>query len=182
MRNPLKDYAHQSLLQVAEKLHVDYYSVLNAIVKAAGDKLAELKQIDVQRYTAQYTQACEAVLCCIQQYLHDRKDVLIPYVKELHQKDAGGHNCSSCSGSCDMGHLSHFAALRESHKKLTEMLHDLQMSTIPLYSNIGFPAVYVTLRCEMQLLDAIVRELIYMEEAHLMPGIVKSQKKINAHN
>jgi len=181
MKKLQDNYVHLTLLEVAEKLHIDYYSIINGMVHAAGEKLTELKRIDVHHFTTRYINTCETVLSNIQQYLHERKSVLMPYLKTLHQKDITGHNCSTCSGACDMGHLSHFASLRDSHIKLGEELYQLQLSALPLYSNLNYPAVYSTLRCEMQLLDSLLRELIYLEEAFLMPGIIKSQKKINAH-
>ncbi len=175
------EYKTYSLIDIAESLHVNYYDILIAMILRASEMLENLKRLDIHGTAHQYTKTCTDVLKKIQVCMNDRKQALLPYISDLYNKDAAGHNCGICSGACDIGHQFHLMQLHESHKELTKMLFELQYSALPLYSNIGYPEIYRELRNEMYLVDTIVKELFFLEESNLVPKILESQKKINVH-
>jgi hypothetical protein len=171
-----------SLKELADKLHVDYYDVISAMVQQAADKQAELSRLDIHQVTQNYTDTCGKLLQAISYYLYDRKEMLTPYLHQLYDKDATGHNCAACSGNCEIGHKSHLVTLRESHLKILSLLSELQVVALPLYSNLSYPLIYKTLRDEMLLIEIVLKELLYVEEAFLMTSIIRSQRKINVHH
>lgn len=181
MKTTHLQYDTLSLQELSETLHLNYYDILSAMVTQAKVRLQELKMADMHQTTRQYTDICEKVLACIYQYLHECTQDLLPYLKELHEKDISGHNCSTCQGGCDIRHQSHLMHLEQSHMQLHKLLYELQSAALPLYSHHPFPSIYRNLRDEMLLIDTILRELFHIEEANMMPKILQSQKKINIH-
>lgn len=178
----IKQYDHLTLKDLSDKLNINYYEIIRGLVRKAEEKLAALKNMDLTQITASYTEACEKLLHKISEYLNERRDILKPYLEELQKKQATGHDCSFCSGSCDIGHKSHILMLKESHYQITQLLYKLQSVALPLYANTILPPVYRDMRYEMLLIDMILRQLFFTEEASLMPQIIKSQKKINIHD
>ncbi len=172
-------YDNLSLKDLAERLHLNYYEILSSMIRQATILLGELKHTDLHQTTQRYTNICSQVLECMQLYLHDRREQLVPYMNELHEKDDNLHDCSTCEGNCNVRHYSYLMNLQESHGKLRKLFYELQTGALPLYSSTVYPAVYRKLRDEMLLIDAIARELMYIEEAEMIPKIVQSQKKIN---
>jgi hypothetical protein len=179
----LDKYSDLRLKDIAEQLHIDYYKVLSAIASKAGALMAELKTADINHILAHYTAHCEKVLQLVSICIADRQEHMMPYLDELQEKDATGHNCANCSGNCDMGHKAQLIALQDSHRQLCNMLQEMNHAALPLYSTShNYPLLYKLLRCEMQLLDTVVRELMFVEEASLLPGIIQSQKRINVYS
>lgn len=172
-------YDTLSLKDLAEELHLNYYDILAGLLSQATLMLEELKRADLHQTAHTYIETCAEVLDCMKQYLHGRKEQLVPYLQELHSKDAAGHDCRYCKGGCDVPHFAHLMNLQESHGKLRKLFYELQSAALPLYSPMLYPAVYRKLREEMMLIDTIARELFYIEESVVMPKIVQSQKKIN---
>ena len=174
------EYNHLTLIELSEKLHMDYYDLIVSMVSAAEKKLAELKMLDINGVTAAYTDACNILLIKVRSYLQYQKQALHPYINELFHKETTGHNCGNCSGGCEMGHAAHIITLRDMHISVMNMLHQLQLSALSMYAEgFEYTVLYKALRQEMQLIDTIIRELIYVEETYLLSNIIKAQKTIN---
>lgn len=171
-----------SLEEITEYFQMNFYDVLKLLCNKAHAQADELKQTDELQFTQVYLGLCNQTLDKINKYIQDFYQYLVPYSKELHTKAVTGHNCANCKGVCDMGHNALLMQMREGHRELQTLLHELQMNALPLYSNLEYPAVYKMLRNKMQLINMKLRELIYMEEAVLIPKLLESQKKINAHH
>jgi hypothetical protein len=180
MKQRIKQYDRLSLQELSEKLNLNYYDIITDMSHVAMQKLEELKAKDIHQCTSQYTELCSKALEHIARYLHHRKQELLPYLNELHDKDITGHNCSACTGGCDIRHHAYLAELQQSHKDVCQLLYQLQTAALPLYSELPPPGIYRSLRDEMLLIDTIMKELFHMEEANLIPKMLQSQKKINA--
>lgn len=180
MKQRLQQYDTLSLQELSEKLNLNYYDIIADMNRHAVQKLAELKAQDIHQCTSQYTQLCSVALERITKYLHHRKQELVPYLNELHEKDVTGHNCGTCKGGCDIRHHAYLLELQQSHKDICQILYQLQAAALPLYSELPPQGIYRSLRDEMLLIDTIMKELFHMEEANLIPKMLQSQKKINA--
>lgn len=179
--NPRK-YELLSLSDLANELHVDYYQVLRGLVQVARQKLTQLTHLDIHHTTRAYTNVCARALNKVELYISIYEQELLPYAVELHGKDVDGHDCGVCSGKCSIGHQTHLAHLREIHIQLRKQLDELYLVALPLHSCHIYPGIYKSLREEMMLIEIIVRELLYLQEANLVPLLMESQKKINVHS
>jgi hypothetical protein len=160
------------LQSLTVKIDSEYYEVieqLNArIVKA-------LTGADIVAGT--YFDLCNELSLAIGSVVDERRSVLVPYLIQLQEKKADGHNCSTCSGGCKVQHGVYIATLINSHTQIRNMmdrisrLRDLhsapgQSDTVILYESV---------------LMNMILDLFDMEEKELIPEIIKAQKAINAH-
>jgi len=173
-------YQNLPLSQLADKLNINFYVVIEALCLKARNQLANLKMLDIHRVTASYTELCEELLNKISAHLEYRRKALLVYINDLGNKADNSHDCSTCSGRCDMEHASHVMQLKESHQDIFNAIHRLRAVVMPLYMNAPYNSVYRMLCNEMMLIDEMIAELFYLEEHGLIPGILESQKKINA--
>lgn len=176
----LSDYGSASLQLLVDKLESDYYS---AIERLGGDALRrtnQLKELEVHQSTSQYIVLCGKLVADILQYVRDRKEYFIPYLRELSAKEEANHNCGTCEGKCKVGHENKLIELKESNLKIKDILYRLQMTSLPLYSETTFPDLYRILRNQMVLLENTLTETYFIEDSYLIPKIAETQKKINA--
>lgn len=176
----LTAYENLPLSQLADKLNINFYAIIEALCLNARNQLANLKMLDIHKVTAPYTKLCEELLNKISAHLEYRRNALLAYINDLGNKADSSHDCSTCSGRCDMEHASHVMQLKESHQDVFNAIYRLKAIEMPLYVNAPYNSVYRILCNEMMLIDEMIAELFYLEEQGLIPGILESQKKINA--
>ncbi len=169
-----------NLLQLSEVLNKVYYIELVDLCNNAKKSAAELNELEDHQTTSQYILLCNKIINQVTEMMHIRNDVFIPYYKELHEKNSTNHNCANCSGKCDMQHSMRLVELKESHVAGNDILHQLQMVALPLYSETIYPNAYRILRNQMVLIENTLTELFMVEETYLIPLIVEAQKKIYA--
>lgn len=160
---------------------LNYYDVISVACAKVKERLKELRIGDKHHLLHAFYQLSESALEKVYGYIHDFEMKVVPYAKELNEKSINGHNCAQCSGKCDMGHHALLMQLHHGHQHLQNSLHDLKMGALPLYSNLEYPAMYKALRDDLHFIHAKIHDLIYLEEAVLIPKLLESQKKINAH-
>jgi hypothetical protein len=106
-----------------------------------------------------------------------RIETLTPYLHALAGKAESGHNCTLCSGGCDMQHQLRLTELKEGHKCFMNALADattLQPLGWLATAEAPLPAVR-GLR-----IIATAIEMIHTERTHLVPLIHKARKDIYA--
>lgn len=170
-----------SLNHVVKYFQLHYYDVLTLSYAKAKEHLKELQVTDTHQVLLSFSMLCEDTLNKVQEYVQYFTKQVIPYANELNQKAQNGHNCEHCNGGCDMGHKSLLMQLYQGHQDLQRSVHELQMAALPLYSNLQYPEVYKSLRSDLHFLYSTIDDLIYLEESLLIPKLLESQKKINAH-
>lgn len=172
--------ALQSLLQYLE---TDYYTRLDGLCSRVDLYLAELQgEAGAQSETIFYSLS-KKLLGQIEQYLRLRRFGLVPYIRELLEKEQTSHDCRACSPSCDSRRASQLAGLSESQKKLKEICFRLQSVAKPIYgTEMVQTPVYRALRAEIMQIETALTELFYLEESSLIPKVLHAQNAIHAHS
>jgi hypothetical protein len=97
----------------------------------------------------------------VQDFIQFRKEVIAPYVHELFGKVTTGHNCISCSGTCEVRHTLKTVEFKNSIEAL-KVMGITGILPVPLMGAMN--------------------EMLYIEEHILMPKILEAQKEINVHS
>ena len=181
-RSVFSQYRTGSVLDVINKLDKEYYDILEALAKQAGEYSYKLREKDQQREAEIYTGLSGKLAEEVKHYVRMRKGRVLPYVLTLTEKDATGHDCTNCSGGCNVKHSAQLLEIEESHQHLRELLYRLNKVAPPIYTNTPFAELYQTLRNEMLIIDTTLTELFFLEESVLIPKIIEAQKKINARS
>jgi len=143
------NYENLSLGELAEKLDADFYrSIGRQCLQAAEQGAHESK----------------AVIGLIGELMQAKQELLVGYLKELAEKSSTGHDCSTCSGGCDMGHAARIMEIRESHVIITDHIAGIDINEIP---EVLLPITMALTR------------LIDVEANVLIPQIWNAQRKIN---
>ncbi len=175
-------YQNADLITLIDALELDNYNVLASLCAAAQKQSAKLSDLEALPATSQYIALCNRLIGEIHQFIDLRRNSLIPYLKQLSEKETGNHDCRSCSGFCHMQHDTQLRELQESHSRIKNILHKLSMVGLPLYSDTIYPDAYRILRSQMALLENSLTELFFIEDAYLIPKVTEAQKKIYAHS
>lgn len=175
-----RDFKNIGLQQLLEQLENGQYCTIEKLCDAAKKQSAKLNALELQQTTSQYTALCTKLIDEILGHLKFRREVLTPYIQKLSEKNANGHDCSKCTGSCKLQHDMQLLELKESHLQVKNTLSRLQMAVLPLYSETIFPDAYRVLRNQMALLENCLTELFFLEENYLLPKIAEAQNNINA--
>lgn len=165
--------------QLVSQLNNDYYEALAVSCMSAGSVAQQLTQQNyqlIQLYTSLSTKLTEEVA----DLLNHRQNILMPYIKDLLGKREEGHDCRNCSGGCHVQHTIYMQGMKDVYKRIKEMLFRLHNIALPLYTEIEYPAQYKVLRNEILLIDTMLTELFYLEEACLVPGVLAAQRSIHA--
>lgn len=173
------EYRHSHLKVLTEKLHKDYYVVIEGLTKNASRIADSLNETTMPAAAVLYLSLCAKVLRQVEDVMQLRQTILIPYVEEI---------CAAAdiplTGQENGDYLSQdtrLSDIRESHRKIKELFFRLQMVALPLYSDTAFPPGYKMLRNEMMLIDTALTELFYLEESSLIPGVLEARKKNQGH-
>jgi hypothetical protein len=172
----------ESLLPLIERIDKSYYDVIINLCNTAMKHALRLQELELHNVTSQYVSQCIRLIDEIKHYITIKKEHFVPYVQSLFEKQAAGHDCSSCQGGCTMRHEMQLSELRQSHVQLKDVISRVQMVSLPLYSETIYPDVYRLLRNHMALLENTLTELFSIEETRLLAKIVEAQKKINSRD
>ncbi|MBS1773175.1 MAG: hypothetical protein JST82_09950 [Bacteroidetes bacterium] len=131
-------YNNLTLPELVDNINTDYYRVIEGF-------------FDSENYsTAQG----------LKDFIQLRKDIIVPYVYELHGKAATGHDCSNCSGKCEVQHKLKTVEFTGSINNMK------QGESYPAASDMA----------------VIINELLFVEEQILLPKIIEAQKEINVYS
>eukprot|EP01012_Entosiphon_sulcatum_P032011 TRINITY_DN40748_c0_g1_i1.p1 TRINITY_DN40748_c0_g1~~TRINITY_DN40748_c0_g1_i1.p1 ORF type:complete len:179 (+),score=21.79 TRINITY_DN40748_c0_g1_i1:73-537(+) len=133
--------------------------------------------IDTQAYSQYFITFKNHLL----QFIETRQTVFLPYIDELFNKSATGHNCSTCSGRCEVQHGIKLLELNTTLEQLRSIAADLK-TTLPSLANTAYKGELKILHNEVELLHNVINELLYLESEVLIPKIKEAQNSINAYN
>lgn len=176
----LSGYADTELKELTIELKEKYYDVLKELCNEASSFARSAQVDDEQVSTALYASMSAKLIEQVGALISLRNDIIIPYVDDLLQKEKENHDCKNCAGNCHVEHNAHMFNIKDSHKKIKEILYRLQMVALPLYSESEYPISYKILRNEMMQIDTALTQLFYLEEAFLVPKIMEAKKRIHA--
>ena len=167
-----------SLKDLVEKIRIDYYNPISVLCKDSGRLITEIRSSEIS-YDSRYMAISEMIIKETINYIDLRTTVFIPYINALAQKDVEGHNCSSCSGTCELQHSTKLIDFSTQLQQFKEKINDLIKASSKIYKRDENDSLK-TLHNKITLLHNIVTELLYVEEDALLPRIKGAQKNIYA--
>lgn len=173
-------YIQYDLPEIAGKLDTEYYKMMRRLCDNAEGYLKHLDaatDIEIQYYNSYFNSFKEH----LNNFIETRRVVFLPYVDELYNKHATGHNCSTCSGRCEVQHGMKLLELNSSLDNLRTISAELKTS-LPQLNNTAYKGELKVLHNEIELLHNIINELLYLESEVLIPKIKEAQNSINAYN
>lgn len=179
-QNTLSNYIGFDLPEVAGKLDEEYYDIMHRLCDNAAGYLKHLDaatDIDTQAYNNYFNSFKEH----LRVFIETRKAVFLPYIDELYFKRTTGHNCSTCSGRCEVQHGMKLMELNSSVDQLRTIAAGLKTS-LPQLTTTAYKGELKILHNEIELLHNIINELLYLESEVLIPKIKEAQNSINAYN
>ena len=168
-----------SILGLTGILLADYYDILTAL---SGDVLNQLSAPveQVQPLYSDQLYHCLMLAGELAAFIAERKQLYMPYFIELSEKNATGHDCSTCSGRCDMQHTAKMIELEISLEKLRNTI-DYVDGEIANLLNAQAAGDMIRLQSLMRQMTGLAKELIGLETKSLVPKLKEAQMKINAH-
>lgn len=111
-----------------------------------------------------------------------RKETVIPYLHMLAKKVAEGHNCSSCSGKCNLPHQTIVQMLMDDITKTREHLYRMYKVAKPNLFELQTDQLdYKAVRLIMHSLELNVLQLLFFDEYELINYTKDGQVQIYAH-
>ncbi len=175
------DFQNISLGDMAAQLHREYYAPLTLFCQHTADHISGIAIYGLPAATVNFLQLSADWILDVNELLTHRREVIIPYIQELTEKEANGHNCVHCSGRCEIQHKTKIIELNLSLAKISDQYASYldQINKFPyLHEKEAFRFITTT---QLFLSEYLV-QLIAAERQYLIPGIEAAQKKINAYS
>jgi hypothetical protein len=160
-----------------------HYAQLGELSAAADTQLLALQRgEESEQPVSAYMDWSRKLTGALGLFLRQRRLALIPYVKELMEREDAGHDCRTCSGGCTIRHSGQIPGIREAHERLKEILFHLHAAPVPTATSDAAGEDLGQLRRTMSRIDVALTEVFFIEEAQLIPAIARLQKLIYAHS
>lgn len=171
---------HISLKTLKEQIHKDYYELIKILSRHIREYSEYIKHKQHIANSLVVANLCEELVSNVQNYINNRINTYLPYLDELTEKEATGHNCSNCSGRCDAQHSIKLLDFTASLNEIKSTFQHLKVSVLKEYKE--YNRDLKILIDEIMLLDALLNELFHIEEDRLLPGIKSAQMNIHARS
>jgi len=171
---------HMSLHALKEGINKDYYELIKLISKHIKEYSEYIKLKQHEPYSQTIAKQCEALADMAHTYVTNRINTYLPYLDELTDKEATGHDCATCSGRCDAQHSIKLLEFTASLNEIKKTFRQLKTSVLQEYKEHS--RALKILIDEIILLDDIINELFCIEEEQLLPGIKSAQNNIHARS
>lgn len=171
-------YYHSDLSTNAVSLAKDYYSVIEHLCEKAELEIMKLDMDTIQHDIIHYAQRVNDFIDELRRHIHFYKETFSDYLLSLHEKGATNHNCSQCSGRCEVQHTVVLMEFNTSVKCVEEIRHRIQSDMMLLYNKI-LKETASNLHYTIIMLNNVVKELSSIEKNILIPKIKEIQKKIH---
>lgn len=168
-----------SLNELAQGLNGSYYSIMKTVCVHTTNEIALLKDklgISIESWAS----LSEVWMGNLSKYLELRIDVLVPYLLELNNKETTGHNCSECSGKCDMQHAARLAELDFSNVQITQ-LYSTYLDDAMLFRDEVLTSQADLAHAAIDFLNSYLFRLIDLERSVLIPRVRDAQKTIRVY-
>lgn len=180
---PFSEYRKENLVDLMHQFQLNHYLPIRETCIEICTEAHDISRKPAPTSVHLYASLCIKLTEEIQEELDRNNATLVPYVKQLHEKESTGHNCLSCSGGCKIRHTQQIQIIREAQQKIKEIIYRLGQLAHPVNEQ-GAESMMQneTLQQKIQQLDNQITELFYLEEAILIPKIMDAQNSINAVN
>ncbi|MBS1687716.1 MAG: hypothetical protein JSS96_03265 [Bacteroidetes bacterium] len=169
-----------SLQALKERINKDYYELVKLISRHIREYTEYIKLKQHEAYGQTIAKQCEALASIAHNYVTDRINIYLPYLEELTDKEATGHDCATCSGRCDAQHSLKLLEFTASLNEIKQTFRQLKSAVLQEYKDHG--RALKILIDEVTLLDDVINELFHVEETHLLPRIKSAQNNIHARS
>jgi len=174
----LSQYSRQNLKDLIDLLKKDYYEIITVSCNHIHNLANNMEQA-TETTANNYISMCARLAEDIRNDIHMSEVIIPPYVYELHEKTSSSHDCATCSGKCHLNHSLQMKGIQAAHEKVREQLQRIGQMAQQEEDQSETPPVKL-LRNEINCLDTILAELLFLEEAILIPKIQEAQTAINA--
>jgi hypothetical protein len=174
----LQETGYSGLGDLAQML-LSQYTTLGSLCKNADTHIETYLS---NRSFINYVNHGRLLLKEVTGFVDERRAVFLPYITELAEKQETGHNCTHCSGRCDMRHTLRLLELTGTQQKLLNTADYIKQELLFLYDNEELKGSLRWLNNELTLIDSLLREVLTCEEQSLVPQIKEAHRKINAHS
>lgn len=161
-----------------EAIAGEYYNIIDKLITNAK---SYADTIDTDNRLQEYKERLTQIESEINGFFQFRNEILIPYIHELHGKATTGHNCSQCSGKCDVQHNMKTYEFSASLERMKRIMLDMRPGFL-LADTSPFKGQLKILHNEIVLCCNALSEVMYMEENILLPKIIEAQKLINVYS
>lgn len=171
-------YADSELTELIALISESYYDRIIDLSENTREYLNHISGLlDVTLYQVHYA----GIENELQQFVKLRKEIFIPYIFELFDKSTSGHNCSQCSGRCDVQHGLKTYEFNSSLQHIKQVTSSIK-SGLPALVHAPYDGQVKVLHNEVNLLYNMLIDLWNIERNILLPKIEEAQKKINARS
>jgi hypothetical protein len=178
-RTLLSQYQRQNLKDLIDHLKKDYYDIISVNCTHIHNIAHGMSDNPSAGEDTQYVALCAELATDIRNDIHMSEVIITPYAYELHEKISTHHDCTNCTGTCHLNHNLQLRGVHAVHQKVKEQLR--RVGEISRAEQSDEPALQVkVLRNEISCLDTILTELLFLEEAILIPKILEAQTAIHA--
>ena len=169
--------------QMIDRLDKSYLQKIESNCAKAGTNAMRLKHViggtDDGLVLGIYVNMCITVVAQVKGCISHRRESIIPYLEELTGKVVTGHDCANCSAGCTIKHASKIPEIEVSQSRIKDLFERLTHLALPLYADDSHSEAYRMLRTDMQMIQAAVTEMFFIEESILIPKILFEQKTIH---
>lgn len=173
-------YTNSELPELISKIDSEYYEEVSRLCENTIGYLSHVSE-EIEGAADTFKESFHKIESELQSYIRIRKEVFVPYIHELSEKTATGHNCSQCSGRCDVQHNMKVMEFNTSIQHIKSIIAGMK-SELPPIGSSQYQGQLKILHNEVTLLHDKLIELLYLEKEILLPKILEAQISINAHS
>lgn len=171
-RVSFSQYHRANLFQLTERLAEDYYTVIDHLCEQVNN-YADCNTGIMEG--SLYYSLCIRLAGEIKKQVMFRRRELLPYVQQL----SSGRSKAMTAENADIQLSGKAASIKASHRKVKELVYHIHQLSTPQYVREDEKDIrYRVLRKEIALLDDVLTELFYIEEAILMPKMLEADEHI----
>ena len=178
---------HQAVISrnnIVEFINSSYNPLLQEIETNQQELLAIFNKNTIQATADNnlYLSLASKLMDELSSLLSYRHESLIPYLHTLSKKVEDGHNCSTCSGKCNLPHQTIIQTLMDDVAKMREHLYRMYKVAKPnLYELQEDQLDYKAVRIIMHSVELNMLQMLFYDEYELINFIKESQVQIYAH-
>ncbi|MDR3679963.1 MAG: hypothetical protein P4L41_08350 [Flavipsychrobacter sp.] len=170
-------YRDMPIAELTDRLNDDYYNPIEVLARHVHLYCDHLRTL-LPAASLPYIMLCDEFTVACRKYINYRREVFMPYLSELTEKDLSGHDCQNCSGSCDVQHNMKLVEFTVSIKDIDKTLE--KTLKMQLHKDAEHVKEFKLLHYKIVFLESIMEEIMCVEEEVLIPKIKEAQKNIHA--
>jgi hypothetical protein len=169
---------------IIEFINTSYQPLLQEIEENRQGLLAIFNKKTIQATADNnlYLSLASKLIEEVNSMLSYRQETVIPYLHTLSRKVAEGHNCSACSGKCNLPHQTIIQTLMDDVNKTREHLYRMYKVAKPNLFELQADQIdYKTVRIIMHSMELNVLQLLFFDEYELINFTKDGQVQIYAY-